>query len=225
MWLERVGTDRECPFTPRYRAESWRGTARGAWGQLIDLTPRLLKYAYFTQGGAYSEVEIDVLSGDFTILRTDIVMDVGRSLNMGIDVGQVEGAFVQGMGLMTLEETLVFPNGRIQTIGPGFRDIPQEFNINLLKGARYPHLKTIGSSKGVGEPPLFLGSTVLFAIRDAVKAARSDAGLAVSGENVVPFRLDSPATAERIRLACQDDIVKRTAVKAAPHEKNWVVTL
>ncbi|KAK2141206.1 hypothetical protein LSH36_1140g00006 [Paralvinella palmiformis] len=165
-------------------------------------------YHYFTFGVACSEVEIDCLTGDHTVLRTDIVMDVGKSLNPTIDIGQIEGAFVQGYGLFTLEEQRYSPNGFLYTRGPGsykipsFSDIPVEFNVSLLKGSSNP--KAVYSSKAIGEPPLFLSSSVFFAIHDAISAARHDAGY----DNY--FTLHSPATAERIRMACVDQFTKQS---------------
>ncbi|XP_022080496.1 xanthine dehydrogenase/oxidase-like isoform X2 [Acanthaster planci] len=159
-------------------------------------------YAYFVYGAAVSEVEIDCLTGDHQVLRTDIVMDVGDSLNPAIDVGQIEGGFVQGYGLFVLEDYRVSPSGQLLTIGPGFYkipsfgDIPAEFNVSLL--TRAPNPFAICSSKAVGEPPLFLAASVFFAIKNAIQSARDDAGISRA------FRLDSPATAERIRMACQD---------------------
>ncbi|XP_041418513.1 xanthine dehydrogenase/oxidase isoform X2 [Xenopus laevis] len=106
---------------------------------------------YFSYGAACSEVEIDCLTGDHKNLRTDIVMDVGTSLNPAIDIGQVEGAFVQGLGLFTLEELKYSPNGILYTRGPGmykipaFGDIPIEFNVSLLRNC--PNDKAIYSSK------------------------------------------------------------------------------
>ncbi|KAL1925143.1 uncharacterized protein VTP21DRAFT_26 [Calcarisporiella thermophila] len=180
-------------------------------------------YYYFTLGAACVEVEVDVATGEHVTVRADIVMDVGRSLNRAIDMGQVEGAFVQGAGWCTMEETLFFPDGRLFTRGPGnyklpgFRDIPRDFRVSILKGVEYKHLKTIASSKGVGEPPLFLGSGVYFAIRDAVKSARKDAGV------TEPVRIDSPATPERVRLACGDGFVTMAQVERREGEKPWVV--
>ena len=140
-------------------------------------------FFYFTQGVTAAEVEIDTLTGDSTCLRADIKMDVGRSINPAIDYGQIEGAFVQGMGLFTIEESLWHrASGQIFTKGPGaykipgFRDIPQEFNVSLLKDVEWEDLRTIQRSRGVGEPPLFMGSAVFFAIRDALKAARKQWG-------------------------------------------------
>jgi xanthine dehydrogenase/oxidase len=81
-------------------------------------------FLYFTTGAACTEVEIDVLTGDHTILRTDLIMDIGRSLNYAIDVGQIEGAFIQGVGWCTIEESLFLPSGHIFTKGPGNYKLP-----------------------------------------------------------------------------------------------------
>ncbi|XP_043487382.1 xanthine dehydrogenase isoform X2 [Polistes fuscatus] len=164
-------------------------------------------YNYFTYGVACTEVVIDCLTGDHQILRTDIVMDVGDSLNPAIDIGQIEGAFTQGYGLFVLEELMYSPSGFLYSRGPGayklpgFADIPQEFNVSLLKGA--PNPRTVYSSKAIGEPPLFLASSVFFAIKEAIKSARKDVN--ITGH----FRLDSPATAARIRTACVDNIIMK----------------
>jgi len=159
-------------------------------------------FHYFSFGAACSEVEIDCLTGDHQILRTDILMDVGESLNPAIDIGQIEGAFIQGVGWCTLEELVFFPNGFLFTRGPStykipsFNDIPIDFRVSLLSDA--PNSRAIHSSKGVGEPPLFLSASVFFAIKDAIMAARKDTNL----EGF--FNLDCPATCERIRMACED---------------------
>lgn len=108
-------------------------------------------FEYFTYGVACSEVIIDCLTGDHQVLRTDIVMDIGESLNPAIDIGQIEGAFMQGYGFFTMEEVLFSPNGEVLTKGPGmykipgFSDIPKEFNVSLLKGA--PNPRAVYSSK------------------------------------------------------------------------------
>lgn len=164
-------------------------------------------FTYFTFGVASAEVEIDCLSGDHQVIRCDIVMDLGSSLNPAIDIGQIEGAFMQGYGLFTMEELIYSPTGTLYSRGPGtykipgFGDVPLEFNVSLLKGSTNP--RAIYSSKAVGEPPLFLSSSIFFAIKEAIKAARADAGVPVH------FRLDSPATAARIRIACSDHITKK----------------
>ncbi|KAJ8964525.1 hypothetical protein NQ314_004820 [Rhamnusium bicolor] len=165
-------------------------------------------FNYYTMGVGCSEVEIDTLTGDHQVLRTDIVMDVGESLNPAIDVGQIEGAFIQGYGLFVLEEVVNSSKGEIFTRGPGtykipgFADIPAEFNVSLLKGVSNP--RAVYSSKAIGEPPLFLSSSILFAIKDAIKAAREENGIKRSH-----FRFDAPATSEKIRMACQDPITSK----------------
>ncbi|KAJ7166651.1 xanthine dehydrogenase [Mycena filopes] len=181
-------------------------------------------FHYYTQGVCATEVEIDTLTGDHTVLRVDINMDVGKSLNPAIDYGQIEGAFVQGQGLCTIEESLwLRQNGAIFTTGPGayklpgFSDIPQTFNVSLLRDAEWPNLGSIKASKGVGEPPLFLGCSVALAIRYALKSARADVGLSELQE----FRL--PLTSERIRLACGDFLVRQGRVEPKNDEKGFFV--
>ena len=97
-------------------------------------------FHYFTNGAACSIVEIDCLTGDHRVLKTDIVMDVGKSLNPAIDIGQIEGAFIQGYGMFVMEQMIHSPSGVPFTRGPGaykipgFDNIPAEFNVTLLKG-------------------------------------------------------------------------------------------
>ncbi|KAK7462498.1 hypothetical protein BaRGS_00038467, partial [Batillaria attramentaria] len=159
-------------------------------------------FAYFTYGAACAEVEIDCLTGDHKVLATDIVMDIGKSLNPTIDVGQIEGGFVQGYGLMLLEQYKVRPDGTLLTRGPGtyklpsLGNIPTTFNVSLLRHSNNPRA-------GVGEPPLFLAASVLHAVQDAIASARVDAGLE-------PHTiLDTPATPDRIRMACGDRFTKQ----------------
>ncbi|XP_065866854.1 xanthine dehydrogenase 1-like isoform X2 [Euphorbia lathyris] len=167
-------------------------------------------FRYYTYGAAFAEVEIDTLTGDFHTRAANLIMDLGYSLNPAIDVGQVEGAFIQGLGWVALEELKwgdsahkwILP-GCLYTCGPGsykipsINDVPLKFSVSLLKG--HPNVKAIHSSKAVGEPPFFLASAVFFAIKDAIMAARSEVG------HHEWFPLDNPATPERIRMACLDD--------------------
>ncbi|CRK91710.1 CLUMA_CG005356, isoform A [Clunio marinus] len=164
-------------------------------------------FNYFTNGSGVSEVEIDCLTGDHQVIRTDIVMDVGSSINPAIDIGQIEGGFMQGYGLFTMEELIYSPEGKLYSRGPGmykipgFADIPAEFNVSLLTGA--PNPRAVYSSKAIGEPPLFIASSVYFAIKEAIGAARLE-------ENLDPhFNLSSPATVAKIRMACQDDFTNK----------------
>ncbi|KAJ8605889.1 hypothetical protein CTAYLR_000597 [Chrysophaeum taylorii] len=170
-------------------------------------------FNYFTSGVGAAEVEIDVLTGDSHVRKVDVVMDLGKSINEAIDVGQIEGAFAQGFGLFTMEDVARDDtSGRILTTGPGTykipsaNDAPLEFNITLLDGRGNKH--AVHSSRAVGEPPLFLGASVFFAIRDAITQVRRD-----DHDHHPYFTLDSPLTAERIRMACVDDI---TALVAPP---------
>ncbi|XP_072042532.1 xanthine dehydrogenase/oxidase-like [Amphiura filiformis] len=157
-------------------------------------------YPYSTYGAACSEVQIDCLTGSHELLRTDIVMDVGKSLNPALDIGQIEGAFMMGYGYFMLEELLWDKDGTLITNGPYnykipcVRDIPAEFNITLLRNC--PNARAVYSSKGIGEPSLCLASSVHFAIQDAIQSARAD-----GGKSDV-FTLETPATAERIHKAC-----------------------
>lgn len=163
-------------------------------------------FEYFVYGAACSEVEIDCLTGDHKNIRTDIVMDVGCSINPAIDVGQIEGAFIQGMGLYTIEELNYSPQGVLHTRGPdqykipAICDTPTEFHISLLPPSE--NSNTLYSSKGLGESGVFLGCSVFFAIHDAVSAARRERGL--HG----PLSLNSPLTPEKIRMACEDKFTK-----------------
>lgn len=180
-------------------------------------------YSYFTYGTCFSEVELDCLTGDYRTLRTDMVMDIGRSINPSVDIGQIEGAFTQGLGLYTLEELKFGPSGILYTRGPSqykipsVCDMPLSFNIYLLPNSDNPH--AIYSSKGIGEPCVFLGSAVFFAIKDAVSAARLDSGL------FGPFSLDSPATAERACLACASKFIQKVPGSKPGSFKPWALEI
>ncbi|XP_068824571.1 aldehyde oxidase 2 [Capricornis sumatraensis] len=159
-------------------------------------------FPYYVYGAACSEVEIDCLTGAHKKIRTDIIMDACCSLNPAIDIGQIEGAFIQGMGLYTTEELKYSPEGVLYSRGPDeykiptISDVPEEFNVSLLPSSHTP--LTIYSSKGLGESGMFLGSSVFFAITDAVAAARKERDIAED------FTVKSPATPEWVRMACAD---------------------
>ncbi|XP_077010743.1 aldehyde oxidase 2 [Tamandua tetradactyla] len=159
-------------------------------------------FPYYVYGAACSEVEIDCLTGAHKKIRTDIIMDAGCSLNPAIDIGQIEGAFIQGMGLYTTEELKYSPEGVLYSRGPDdykiptITDVPEEFNVSLLPSSQTP--LTIYSSKGLGESGMFLGSSVFFAIVDAVAAVRRERDAAED------FTAWSPATPQQVRMACAD---------------------
>ncbi|XP_030133584.3 aldehyde oxidase isoform X3 [Taeniopygia guttata] len=159
-------------------------------------------FTYFLFGAACSEVEINCLTGDHKNLRTDIVMDIGCSINPAVDIGQIEGAFVQGVGLYTMEELKYSSEGALYTRGPdqykipAVCDIPEQFSVSLLSPSQNPY--AIYASKGIGEAGFFLGCSVFFALRDAVTGVRNERGLKKT------FALNSPLTAEQIRANCAD---------------------
>jgi len=170
-------------------------TAQARWGLGPDE-----KSSYVNYGICFSEVELDVLTGEHTIIKSDLVYDCGKSLNPAIDIGQVEGAFVFGIGHMTSEKEVYDHDGKLISEGtwhykpPGVKGIPLEFNVDLLQNDQFT--RGVLSSKSSGEPPLVLSVSVAMAIRSAITAARADVG------NKEWFRLDLPLTPDQIHLAC-----------------------
>lgn len=156
-------------------------------------------FFYFAYGASCSEVEIDTLTGEYRVTRADVLHDVGRSLNPAIDRGQVEGAFIQGMGWLTTEELWWDEKGALRTHAPSTykiplaSDKPREFNVRLAQWSENPK-RTIKRSKAVGEPPLMLGISVFEAISHAVASVADYAECP---------RLDAPATPERVLMAVQ----------------------
>jgi xanthine dehydrogenase molybdopterin-binding subunit B len=155
-------------------------------------------FHYFAVGAAVTEVEVDGFTGMSRILRTDILHDAGDSINPGVNLGQIEGGFVQGAGWLTCEELVWNDKGVLLTHSPdtykipAIGDRPLEFNVQFLKNSTQPN--TIHGSKAVGEPPLMLAISVREAIRDAVAAFGSGKG---------EVALASPATGEVIWFAIQ----------------------
>jgi xanthine dehydrogenase large subunit len=162
-------------------------------------------FYYFAYGAACSEVLIDTLTGEMKVTRADILHDAGRSLNPAIDLGQIEGGFIQGMGWLTTEELVFGADGRLLTHAPSTYKIPTcgdrpaVLNVALWEAGRNVE-ETVHRSKAVGEPPLMLALSVLGAVSRAVAS--------VADHKVFPD-LDAPATPERILMAVED--VKRRA--------------
>ncbi|KZX57087.1 xanthine dehydrogenase molybdopterin binding subunit [Halioglobus sp. HI00S01] len=157
-------------------------------------------FFYYAYGAAVSEVVVDTLTGEYRLLQADICQDVGQSLNPALDIGQIEGGFIQGMGWLTSEELIWGEDGRLQTAGPAsykipaISDTPATLNVELLPDS--PNTEaTIFHSKAVGEPPLMLGISVWAAIRDAIGS--------LADHRASPA-LNAPATPERVLLACAD---------------------
>ncbi|MBC6407212.1 MAG: xanthine dehydrogenase molybdopterin binding subunit [Rhodobacteraceae bacterium] len=153
-------------------------------------------FYYFAYGAALTEVVIDTLSGEYRILSADILHDVGASLNPAVDIGQIEGGYVQGAGWLTIEELVWDEKGALRTHAPSTykipacSDRPERFTVRLFAGANCEN--TIYRSKAVGEPPFMLGISAFMALSDAV---------ARCGDGRLYPALDAPATAERILLA------------------------
>jgi xanthine dehydrogenase large subunit len=151
-------------------------------------------FYYFSYGAAVSEVAIDILTGESRVLKVDILHDVGRSINPAIDIGQIEGGFVQGMGWLTTEQLVWNGKGYLQTHAPSTYkipatgDVPAHFKVDLWPEANRED--NVHGSKAVGEPPFMLAISVLEALRDAVAQA--------GGE---PEAMNAPATAEEVLRA------------------------
>ncbi|WP_297516127.1 xanthine dehydrogenase molybdopterin binding subunit [uncultured Caulobacter sp.] len=157
-------------------------------------------FYYFAYGAACGEVLIDTLTGEMKVTRADILHDVGKSLNPAIDLGQIEGGFIQGMGWLTTEELVYDAQGRLRTHAPStykiptIGDRPAHLDIRLWKAGRNVEA-TVHRSKAVGEPPLMLAISVHSAITHAVAS--------LGNYRVLP-NLDAPATPEAILMACED---------------------
>jgi len=157
-------------------------------------------FLYFAYGVAVAETLVDTLTGEYKVVRADLLHDVGQSINPAIDLGQIEGGFIQGMGWLTSEELWWDRTGALKTHAPSTykipvaRDLPEDFRVHIYKQGRN-RAETIHRSKAVGEPPLMLANAVFLALKDAIAAA---------AEHRVPPRLDAPATPERVLLAIED---------------------
>jgi xanthine dehydrogenase large subunit len=165
-------------------------------------------FYYFAYGAAVSEVVIDTLTGEYRLLRADLLHDVGRSINPAIDLGQIEGGFVQGMGWLTTEELCWNQRGELTTHAPSTykiptaSDLPADFRVRIFERG-INREQVVARSKAVGEPPLMLGISVFHAINDA--------SASLAGGRLSPS-LDAPATPERVLFAVED--LKRRAQAA-----------
>ncbi len=206
------------------KAMIWYNVVNMAYTQRVDLSTQALfrmpglanmkdqQFYGYTYSAACSEVEIDVLTGESNVLRADVLYDIDKSLNPAIDIGQIEGAFVMGIGNVLTEKVVWEPNGTPNPAGmlntpntwtykpPCAATIPIDFRVDLFpredasEVPENPNLMM--SSKGVGEPPLVLANTVFFAVKHAILAARRDRG------HHEWFEMESPALVEEIRKLC-----------------------
>lgn len=179
--------DRLRPTRQANRFASWEEVINRAFITNIDLSatyfyePSDLK-AYVIWGLACAEVEVDILTGNVQVSRVDILEDVGESMSPGIDIGQIEGAFIMGLGYYLTEALVYDPaNGALVNNRtwnykvPGAHDIPIDFRIQFLKGSSNPY--GVLRSKAVGEPALSMSPVLTYALRYALRSARKDAGL------------------------------------------------
>jgi len=154
-------------------------------------------FLYFCYGAAVSEVMIDVLTGENKIIRTDILHDAGKAINPAIEIGQIEGGFVQGAGWLTMEEVKWKSNGQITTHSPSTykipaaSDMPKKFNVEMFKKGKNVE-QVINKSKTTGEPPLMLAMSVFYAIKNAIASV---------GNYAFYPNLDAPATPEKILMS------------------------
>jgi len=169
-------------------------------GEIDDPNPD--HHQYFVYCAAASEVELDVLTGQCQILRTDIVYDCGNSLNPAVDIGQIEGSFMMNLGFLFSEKMVVGDDGRLINNGtwqykpPSSHCIPIELNVTLLDNAPNPVAGNVMGSKASGEPPGMLATSCYMALKDAIYAARSEVGL--SGY----FNMDTPASVDNVQKLC-----------------------
>ena len=157
-------------------------------------------FLYFCYGAAVTEVTVDVLTGENIIDRVDILHDAGNAINPALELGQIEGGFIQGQGWLTIEEVNWKPNGQITTFSPStykipsVSDIPRKFNVEIYKDGKNME-KVINKAKTTGEPPLMLAMSVFYAIKDAIASA---------GKYKAAPILDAPATPEKILMSLKE---------------------
>jgi xanthine dehydrogenase/oxidase len=215
--------------------EKWPTIVQHAWTQSVNLSASELYkaphydtpvdhyengkfFAYFTYSFSISEVEIDVLTGEFSVIRTDLLYDSGKSSNPAIDIGQIEGGFVQGLGFVTTEETIYNEEGRLVTDNiwtykpPCSKTIPLDLRVTLIPRdtaecfkQEQAGLLAVKATKSTSEPVLSLGNSVFFAIKNAIMAARFDQ----TGVEEW-LELPAPLTCQRIQMACNVDSLKMT---------------
>ncbi|TXH70485.1 MAG: xanthine dehydrogenase molybdopterin binding subunit [Thiothrix sp.] len=202
----RVGTKAELSFAELAHLAWYHRVSLSATGfyktPKIHYDPQTMSgrpFYYFAYGAAVAEVEVDTLTGEYRVQQVDILHDVGDSLNPAIDIGQIEGGFVQGMGWLTTEELWWDHTGRLRTYAPSTYkipvagDIPERFNVRLVD--KKPNREaTIYRSKAVGEPPLMLAMSVFFALKDAVESV---------GNYQYSSGLNAPATPEAVLMAIE----------------------
>jgi xanthine dehydrogenase large subunit len=157
-------------------------------------------FLYFCYGAAVTEVTVDALTGENIIERVDILQDAGKAINPALELGQIEGGFVQGQGWLTMEEVNWNSKGQITTFSPStykipaVSDVPRKFNVEIFKQGKNKE-KVVNKAKTTGEPPLMLAMSVFYAIKDAIASA--------GNYKIIPI-LDAPATPEKILMSLKE---------------------
>ncbi|XP_065894835.1 uncharacterized protein [Dysidea avara] len=196
------------PVRQKMNNPTWKDLIARCQSNGIDLSAKAWvtmksddDFAYMSYGANCTEVEIDVLTGEVEVLRSDILFDCGQSINPEVDIGQIEGAYVMGLGYWLTEKCAYNENsGELLTFNtweykpPQCKDIPVDFRVELLKNA--PNPVGVLGSKAIGEPPMCTSCSVLFAVKKAIVAARKEI------ENKDFFPLNGPATVEDIQQQC-----------------------
>lgn len=196
-WIFEKGQIRHCSGDVVVSIETLLQKARlcrvSLTSQAYYKTPELEKnpFYYYTQGAGVTAVEVDLCTGQVRIMAADIVMDLGTTIDEKIDRGQIAGAYIQGVGWMTMEELYTDNTGELKTHSPStykiplMTDIPERFNIDILPNPEF--IKNIYRSKAVGEPPLLLGASAWLAVKDALhyKTPRPHLKVPATPENVL----------------------------------------
>ncbi|KAF8655092.1 hypothetical protein HU200_061223 [Digitaria exilis] len=180
---------------------------------------------YLNYGAGISEVEIDLLTGAITLLRGDLVYDCGKSLNPAVDLGQIEGSFIQGIGFFIYEEYITNSDGLMISNStwdykiPSVDIIPKKFNAEILNTGY--HKNRVLSSKASGEPAVVLASSVHCALREAIRAARKEfANSNGSGSSPLGFQMDVPAPMTLVKELCGFDIVEKYLRSLSTYERS-----
>ncbi|XP_060570673.1 uncharacterized protein LOC132728960 [Ruditapes philippinarum] len=203
--------ERMAPVRAKITDPTWLKVINECYNEGIDLSARYMTnpdqktpFQYYSYGATIAEVDFDVLTGEHQLTRVDVLFDCGESTNPALDVGQVEGAFVMGLGYWLTEECKYDPtSGALVTDStweykpPSSKDIPVDFRINFVK--KNPNPRGVLGAKACGEPPLCMSCSALFALKRAIESARRDTGVDTF------FPLNGPATVEACQQACLND--------------------
>jgi len=210
----KVLKDRMAPIKQTMKDPSWVDLINKCYGAGIDLSARFwtdpkqkTPLIYYSYGATIAEVDFDVLTGEHQLTRVDILFDCGESTNPALDVGQVEGAFVMGLGYWLTEQCRYDPDtGALVTDStweykpPSSKDIPVDFRVNFVK--KNPNPRGVLGAKACGEPPMCMSCSALFALKRAIESARRDTGV----DNFFP--LHGPATVEACQLLCLNNMTQ-----------------